>query len=260
MIVESYEDVILLSGALRSNFWDTIHTAISLTLRKFPNGVIVDCSGITECTAEGGETFHDALDYIRNHGARFIVASVPPPVLEILKTVPEVRSQLPIAASVEEARRSMVLSPEERVKATTSNVAASLLHLYGTECDNAALDFFCDEVRSHGEEAHLVFVIEVPRDLPIQAPLPQQEELAHRTLENAKNRLRDRHLVSTTHVERARDLAAGIAAVAEKNNVGTVYVPLPCHSIHIDRALQIAKILLSRLRCPVVLVRGIRLD
>lgn len=258
MIVESYEDVIRLSGALRSNFWDTIHTAISLTLRKYPRGVILDCSRITECTPNGAETFQDALNYIRRHGSRFIVAEVPPQMLEVLKTVPEVRSQLPIASTIEEARKSMDLSLEERAANLTAkgNPHVSLLALYGTECDEAALEFFADEVEEHGQTPHLVAVIEVPRELPLQAPLTDKEEAAHAALETAKSRLKARRLSAAVHMEKARDLAAGIAAVADKTRAEWVFVPLPCKPEHTDKALQVMRTLLHRLTCRVVLVRG----
>ena len=114
MIVESYEDVIVLSGELRSNFWETIHTAIALTLKRHPTGVIIDCSGITLMTPEGGETFHDAIDFVAEHDrARIVVAGVSKSVLEVLRSVPEVRSQLPVAESVEDARRSLDLLVED---------------------------------------------------------------------------------------------------------------------------------------------------
>ena len=83
MIVESYEDVIVLSGALRSNFWETIHTAISLMLKRHPTGVVIDCSGITEVTQAGADTFRDVMAYIEEHDARIIVAAVSPAVIRI---------------------------------------------------------------------------------------------------------------------------------------------------------------------------------
>ena len=107
MIVESYEDVIVISGALRSNFWETIHTAISLMLKRHPTGVILDCSGITEVNTAGADTFRDVMSFIHDQDARVIVTAVPPQVMEVLRTVPEVRSQLAVAKTVEEARRSL---------------------------------------------------------------------------------------------------------------------------------------------------------
>src|SRR5947207_872967 len=114
MIVESYEDVVILSGPLRSNFWETIHTAIALTLKRHPTGVIIDCSGITELTPEGAETFQDAIQFVKEHErARIVVAAVSPQAMEVLRHVPEVRSQLPVVATVEEARRSLDLLLKE---------------------------------------------------------------------------------------------------------------------------------------------------
>ena len=131
MIVESYEDVIILSGALRSNFWETIHTAISLTLKRHPTGVIIDCSGITEITPDGAETFHDAIDFVAAHKrARIVVAAVSEEMLEVLRSVPEVRSQLPIAETVEAARKSLDLLVENDddelgVAAASAKISAS---------------------------------------------------------------------------------------------------------------------------------------
>ncbi len=99
-------------------------------------------------------------------------------------------------------------------------------------------------------------VIEVPRDLPLQAPLPDKEEAARGTLEGAKSLLKSRRLAATIHMEKARDLAAGIAAVAERTGAEWVFVPLPCKTEQTDRALQVMKTLLHRLACRVVLIRG----
>src|SRR5204863_9799246 len=109
MIVESIGDVIKLSGDLTSNHWETIRTAAGLVLKRHPRGVVVDCSGITSCTEQGAETFYDMLMHIERKKSRIIVANIPPVVREALKHVPEVRSRLAVASTVEEAQHSLDL-------------------------------------------------------------------------------------------------------------------------------------------------------
>ena len=196
MIVESYEDVIVLSGALRSNFWETIHTAISLTLRRHATGVIIDCSGITECTPDGADTFRDIMEFTASHDARIIVAAVPEAVMEVLKSVPHVRSQLAIAGSIEEARRSLDIFVEEedpkgkrRVggpQSTNPKVLVCLATGTSKMADDAAMRTGLRVADSIPTEIILVCVLVVPRDLPLQAPLPKAEESTAKAIERAQ--------------------------------------------------------------------------
>ncbi len=71
--------------------------------------MIIDCTGLTEANEEGAQTFRDVMEFIRNQEARVIVACVPDKILEVLRSVPEVRSQLALAQTCEEARRSLDL-------------------------------------------------------------------------------------------------------------------------------------------------------
>lgn len=253
MIVEFYEDVVQISGSLRSNFWDTIHTAISLALKKHPKGVIVDCSGITECTVEGADTFRDAMEYISNQDALIILAAVPAAVQEIVKSIPEVRSQLAIASSVEEARHTMDLLIHEQAKNTKPNAMQVALQLCGTDCDKAAMKAAARMARSTQGHVHVIFPIVVPRDLALHAPLPHQEDLALATVEKAKELLNEKNLPYTVHVERGRDVAVILNTLCESNRVEYLFVPLPNDP---DAAANIVRSILSRLKCTVSFIRG----
>jgi len=258
MIVEFDEDVVQISGALRSNFWDVIHTAISLALKKHSNGVIVDCSGIAECTVEGADTFRDAMDFIKKQDARIILAAVPAAVLEIFKSVPEVRSQLAVAASVDEARHSMDLPSHELTKKSGSGVSGLqiALHLSGSTSDTAAMKAAAAMARPSSAHLHLVFAVVVPRDLPLQAPLAQQEDLAAATVDAARAFMKEQHLGCSIHIERGRDVASVLATVCEANNILSAFVPLPAGAEERDTAVQITRNVLARLNCTVFFVRG----
>src|SRR2546423_10502877 len=107
MIVTGSKDVILLSGALHKNQWLTIKAAARLQLRENPGGILIDCSELTEVSEEGTKTFLDAVKDIQGEGARIVFINLPENVLQVVRTVPGVRSQLPIAKSEDEARASL---------------------------------------------------------------------------------------------------------------------------------------------------------
>lgn len=266
MIIESYEDVIILSGALRSNFWDAIHTAISLTLKRHPSGVIIDCSGLSEATSAGAETFRDAMDFIQKHDARIIVAAVPPAVMEVLKSVPEVRSQLAVANSVEAARRSLDLlhenddSPVRKKKRHAPDNARQLIVcLYtGTsvEEDDAAMNIAGKIADSQPTEVHLVCVLLVPRHLPLTSPLEASEMAASKAVQRAEQFFAVRDVTYVSQVERARDVASALAEVLTAVDAPEVVLPLMRDPLKKDENLKLVESVLARVNRNVIFVRG----
>jgi anti-anti-sigma regulatory factor len=262
VIVESYEDVIVLSGALRSNFWETIHTAISLTLKRHASGVIIDCSGITEVTHAGADTFVDIMRFIHEHDARIIVAAVPPHVMDVLKAVPEVRSQLAVSDSVEAARKSLDLLVEEEQpgkKRQGPQVATNqklLVALLGETTDPDALELVSEIADTVLAEVHIVYIILVPRDQPVQAPLPEKEQVAVAGIEKAKKYLSGRKVAYSARVERGRDVASAINAVLEEIEASHVVVPLSNQAQALEDSGRLVKTILMRVPKTVVFVRG----
>ncbi len=110
MIIEARGDILKISGALTENHWPTIASAVNLLLRNHPQGIIIDCSDLSVTFPRGLQTFASALDYIRRKRSRIIFVNLPEKVLEDLRAFPGLRSQLPIAKSVEEAQQSLDLA------------------------------------------------------------------------------------------------------------------------------------------------------
>src|SRR5207249_2179189 len=110
MIISSKDDVAQLSGLLHKNQWITIKATASLLLKQHPEGILIDCSELTDISEDGAKSFLDAMRDIQGEGSRIIVCCLPENVLQVIRNVPGVRSQLPIAGSVEEARSSLRLS------------------------------------------------------------------------------------------------------------------------------------------------------
>lgn len=260
MIVESYEDVIILSGALRSNFWDTIHTAISLTLKRHPSGVIIDCSKITECTTEGAETFRDALDLIEDQNTRIIVASVPPHVLEAIRATPEVRSQLPIAATVEEARKSLDLLHEEvghgeKKKKLPEVHSRIVLYVTGDSCDRSGALASIQMARIMQAEVILAYIIYIPRDLPLQAPLPKEEAAAMKALHDVEPIFEAEHVQCKRRIDRGREVGATISEIMDDEKAHTLVAALTTNPQEMDREVKALRSILTKVKQSVMFVR-----
>lgn len=206
MIIEAREDTITLRGDVKSNIWAAIQAAAALLLENHPAGIIVDCSGVNAVTPKGAETFTDAFAYISAHNAKIVVAALRPELLEVGKTVPGMRSQIPVAATVEEARASIDLE-EITLKRGKAEVAA-VVPMVG----NWARATYYARKFAVGEncEIHLVDLLKVPRTLPIGTPLPDEENEAKARLDAARKLVEDSGFKSFTHVEKVRSESAGL--------------------------------------------------
>ena len=163
MIIEAREDTITLRGSLKSNIWAAIQAAAALLLENHPTGIIIDCSLLTHISPKGAETFADAFKYIQEHDARIVLAGLSKEMIEIGKEVPGVRSQISMAATVEEARASIKL--EEIVPERGRAKIAAVVPMLGNW---RRAVYIADKLaRGENSEVHLVDLIKVPRSLPI---------------------------------------------------------------------------------------------
>lgn len=263
MIVESYEDVIVLSGALHHNNWDTIRTAIALMLKRHPSGVVLDCSGLTEANADGAQTFHDALAYVKTHEeARIVLAAVPPAIRAVLAETPEVRSQLPIVETVEEARRSLdALASFEGDKKKSrldkkEYQVRVLCVLQGCESDMDVLVMTRELVNNISAKVDILLPVIVPRDLPLTAPMADYEEKAAKSAERASDTLADCRTPYAIRMERARDLATLLSEESEAINASYTVLAVPEEGLEEGKRARIMNSVLCKVRGPVLFVRG----
>lgn len=262
MIVESYEDVIVLSGSLTSNHWETIQTAISLTLKRHPTGVVIDCSNLTSMTPEGAETFHSAIKFVHAHReARVVVACVPPPVLEVLKSVPDVRSQLPIASTVEEARRSLdLIVDEHETKKKRGPHRTYVRKVLACVCPSAADEYLLtvvsDLVDKDKTKVILLIPVIVPRELPLQSPLPEVEESAAQFASDAAKHLDAEGVGYEIVVERSRDFATLVMDTANEIDAAHIILGLPGDHEQDSASAKMFKSLIERVTRPLIFTRG----
>lgn len=262
MIIETKEDVVRLSGTLHKNQWMTIKAAANLLLVDHPEGIIVDCSGMQGISDDGAKTFLEAMRDIEAAHSRIIVANLPEQVMTKCRSIPGVRSQLPIADSVEAARASLR--------------SAKITHSMAHSADGAkrgALIFvplLADIDLSYGvaiaqrmagsskTEIRLVYLLEVGRTLPLNAPMPEQEESAIKTLVQVRGlaNAQQGHIVE--NVERVREAVDGIVATAKAQNAGKIIIGLskaPEEGEESEKVARLIQVLIKRAHCEVIIAR-----
>lgn len=263
MIIETRRDVVLLSGMLHKNQWLTIRAAAGMLLRDFPEGIIVDCSGLQEVSESGAKTFLDAMKDIDAAHTRIIVANLPANVMQVLKSVPGVRSQLPIAESVDAARASLKMHRRttnqlSSAQATGAKSRVVVVPLMAEVDLTYGADLAARYSNMANADLRLVYLLEVTRDLPLNAPLPAQEQAAEQTMQIARQFVANHSCTATEHIERVRDAVDGILVSIKSHNADLVLLGASHHAVEHeghDRFDKLVDSLLHRAPCEVIIGR-----
>lgn len=254
MIVDWTEDVIFLSGDLTQDHWKTIRTAVALVLKRHPAGVIIDLSQIERITPEGAETFLHMLRYIESGQARFILANAPDHVRQVLSKVPGVRSQLPVAGSIEEARASLNLLTEVEPK-RKDLVEPILVSLSGHHADQDGLTLAAAIARARNTGIVAVYLIEVPRALALTAPMPDEEAVAKKTLTHVAEHCKEFGVEARCLPKRVRDRLQGLESVATEVDAQLIFVVLGSQEVVGEEGAGLHS-LLQATRREVIAYRG----
>lgn len=205
MIIETRGDVIKLKGSLVENQWPAIRSAVSLLLNEHPSGVIIDCSGLTEVSEAGARTYLDASNFIQAQNARVVVSGLSDKILLEIRQFPGVRSQLVVASTVEEARASLQSGGQSLPGGKHGPVI--LVPLIGAW--ERVLEFAAVQATSRKSEIHLLYVLQIPRNLPLGEPVPEIETEADKTLRDAEQTLKRKGIRVMRVTTRARDVVEG---------------------------------------------------
>jgi nucleotide-binding universal stress UspA family protein len=150
------------------------------------------------------------------------------------------RARRPVSAQATEARRSLDAARVLLVPTT------------GTSYAERGVELACRLALEQTAEILLVCVIEVPRTLPLDAPLPQPEREAERALQRAKEIVALHHLPARALIFRGRDSGNAIIAAAKEHRADLIVLGIGPHR-HIGplwgRTLEA---LLHRAPCEVV--------
>jgi hypothetical protein len=104
-------------------------------------------------------------------------------------------------------------------------------------------------------EIVLAYVVVVPRDLPLQAPLAGQEEMASKSIEMAKSELARRQVTVSAVLERGRDIGSALQQVMEESGASRLIVALNIEEDALDSDMKLVRSILSKIAQPVVFVR-----
>ncbi|HSV74162.1 MAG TPA: STAS domain-containing protein [Chthonomonadales bacterium] len=257
MIVSTKDDIVRLSGSLAKNQWLTIKAAADLLMRSYPQGIVIDCSELTRVSEEGARTFLDAVRDIQAAGARMMVFGLPSDVLKVIRSVPGVRSQLPIAGSLQEARASLKLSSETAGPEANGKAAAPgvLVPLTGS----LDIDYAVAIAGKLSRDLHLPVtlhaLLEVGRNVPIGAPLPEAEAEANGWLEQAAATASKQGLACVRRMERVRETHEGILQAARQHNATHVVIAVPLDQVREEEMRDLVFTLMERAPCSVIVGR-----
>jgi anti-anti-sigma regulatory factor len=257
MIIEARGDVVTLRGILSRNEWQNVKAAANHLLHHYhAPGIIIDCKHIDRATEEGIDTFIDARRDIEAQGARIMLCHVPPEVLQAMRSVPGARSQLPVADTIEDARASFRLMHGTAPKAS-AGVASILVPLFGDGDAEIGVDLACRIAPRDSARIHMLYVVTVPRALPIGTPLGENAAIAERELARGEAIARKRHVATTRQIEQTRSIGDAIMQTAQRLGVAMIVVGLRELPVSDERGQEeLVMDLLHRPPCQVVISRA----
>lgn len=251
MIIEVRHDHVTMSGPLSANLWLALKAPARLVIRRTGGTVIFDLSGLSAGTGEGALTFRDAVRTLRQEGARVAAAGVPEWLANQFRTLPEVCSGLLVFDSLTAARLSLSTEAPSLLMPMAGESPVLILGWNGSP-PGAALRM---AVRLFGEEKppfQFVALLEVPRRLPLEAPLPEEEERAAELVDQARQVFKPAKLPLSVGVERTRDAGYGALEAVGRLAPRAVVVELPQEAP--DHPVISA--LLAQATCEIVVVRA----
>jgi anti-anti-sigma regulatory factor/nucleotide-binding universal stress UspA family protein len=225
MIIEAREDVVTLRGKLSRNEWQNIKAAANHLLHNHPHGIIIDCSHIELPTQEGIETFIDARRDIEAQGARIILCNVPRDVLDAMRSVPGASSQLPVARGADEARSAFRLL-HGKSSLTTAGHTSILVPFLGPGDAEIAVPLACRLAPRERALIHLLYVVPVPRALPLGAPLGDLECLVEAELTRGEAIVRQKNIPVRRHIEQTRLISDAILNSARRLDAPVIVLGL----------------------------------
>ena len=205
----------------------------------------------------GVQTFVDAMNYITRQGKRVLLADVPEEIMQVLRAVPGAGSQLPVARTTEEARRSLELQEIQPTGPAAKAEKVVLVPIVEMLDWEHGIVLACRLGSGPRAEVHLVYLLEVPLSQPIGAALPEAEANAKEALKRARTLARECGANVIAHVERTREIGAGTLQSARDLEADVIVVGIrPSGAVADPRLERILSNLLQKAECEVVIDRA----
>jgi nucleotide-binding universal stress UspA family protein len=92
----------------------------------------------------------------------------------------------------------------------------------GVTYSEKGIELACRLGEKQEAEIVLTYVLEIPRTLPLDAPIPEAEKQAEDALQRGKEIVELHHLTPILRIERAREAGEGIVKVAKDSDVDVI--------------------------------------
>ncbi len=124
----------------------------------------------------------------------------------------------------------------------------------GMPYSERGIELACRLGAEHQAEIVLTYVIEIPRTLPLEAPMPEFEEKANKVLKRGREIVELHHLPPVLLVERAREAGEGIIRAARDNQVDVIVLGMRT-DLHGAQSIwgRTSDILIRKAPCEVIL-------
>jgi len=109
-----------------------------------------------------------------------------------------------------------------RTRRAVDAVRRILVPVIDADYSYRGVEVACRLGQEQRAEIVLAYVLEVPRTLPLGAPLPEADARAAQVLERGQEIIRLRNLTPIAHIERARNAADGIIRAAKDYDVDVI--------------------------------------
>jgi len=115
------------------------------------------------------------------------------------------------------------MKPEvAKARRSVETLKRILVPTSGMPYSERGIELACRLGAGHQAEILLTYVIEIPRTLPLNAPMPEDEEKANQALNRGKEIVELHHLTPVTSIERAREAGEGIIRAAKDNQADVI--------------------------------------
>jgi nucleotide-binding universal stress UspA family protein len=146
----------------------------------------------------------------------------------------------PVSEDVAKARRSLDIA------------RLILVPTIGAAYSQRGVELACRLAQEHGAEILLVYIVEVPRTLPLGAVLPEAEQEAEEALKTASEVVMLHNLPVDTYVQRAREAGDGIISAAKDRRADLIVMGIASRSHASHLWGRTADALLHRAPCEVI--------
>ena len=131
-----------------------------------------------------------------------------------------------------------------------------LVPIKGQRVDQDTLQFASSLVRQEHGSVCLLYVVEVPREYPVDVDLPAEASKCEHVLQSAEEYLKSNKIKVETEILQARDAGPAIVQEAQEREVDAVLLGLTYKRHHDSLSLGgVAPYIIEQSLCPVLVYR-----